>query len=380
MPTNYDRVKNWFLNSGIIVSDNKNINYGATYSFYDESNAIFSFLYPEITGYSASALSFLYKIEHNDNYLAIAKASSNWLIKLFDEHGGIIQGIDNGINSKRKFNAYSFDTAICANGLLDCYSITKESNLLEYSKKFIDWIFQSLDDDGTLMPFMDLEKKQFLQSDDVWYKQKGCLHIKTVIPILKLYEITNDNLYYEKAKLICDTYKKFQQKDGSFKIHLDSKIVNLHTQCYALEGLFYAYNITKNNDYLTSCKNSLDWCVTKISEDGSIPLWFNFKDKSKAIYPIAQIIRLMILFDKLQNSERYKLSIQQLCQFMISLQANSLDKKIDGGFYEEFYKSLFGWKKRLKLNSWGSLFAIQALYWYENYANVDVQTMIYDIY
>ena len=149
---------------------------------------------------------------------------------------------------------------------------------------------------------------------------------------------------------------------------------------YALEGLFFAYNFTKNKKYLQSIENGLDWCQNQISEDGSISLWFNSKYKSKAVYPIAQIIRLMILFDKLSNENKYLKNILKLRSFMISLQAENSNQKINGAFYEEFYKSIFGWKKRYKLNSWGSLFALQALYWFDNFEKIKYDESILSLY
>ena len=38
----------------------------------------------------------------------------------------------------------------------------------------------------------------------------------------------------------------------------------------------------------------------------------------------------------------------------------------NGGFYEENYKTLFGWKRRNRINSWTSMFALQAIFWHEN--------------
>jgi len=379
LSTNYESVKNWIVNSGLIISDNQDSNFGAVYSYFDESKKTYSFLYPEITGYCASACSFLYTLEKNNDYLKLADASSKWLIKLFENYGAIVQGIEYS-NSKRKKLAYSFDTAICAKGLLDCYNITNDPIILEYTKKFINWMLESLEDDGTLMPFMEIENKKFSQSDDVWYKQKSCLHIKTAMPLLQLFSITKDSEFLQKAEQICDTYPKFQLENGSYSIHEGTNVINLHTQSYALEGLLFAYNFTKKKEYLKSVRKALDWCVSNIENDGSISLWFNFKDKSKAVYPIAQVIRLLILMDKILKEEKYKSYTDKLVQFMTSLQAQNSDHRINGGFYEEFYKSMFGWKKRLKLNSWGSLFALQALHWYDNYDKIDFENSILTLY
>ena len=235
-------------------------------------------------------------------------------------------------------------------------------------------------DQGKVKTNMELKKKEVKESDDVWYKKWGCLHIKTSIPFVQLYKITNENNYLEYAQKICNTYTKFQNADGSFSINENSKTINLHTMAYALEGLFYVYNITKNEKYLQCVEKGLNWCTNQIADDGSISLWFNSRYKSKAVYPIAQIIRLMILFDKFDNKNKYLKNILKLRTFMVSLQANDNNKKVNGGFFEEFYKSMFGWKKREKLNSWGSLFAMQALYWFDNYEKINFDESILNLF
>lgn len=378
MSNSYKILKNWITSSGLIVSNSDDKNYGGVYSYFDQKNANYGFLYPEITGYSASAFCFLYEKEKNKLYLKQAEANSNWLIKIFDKYGAIIQGISD--KESRKKLAYTFDAAICAKGLLDSYFTTNSTKFLDYANKFLDWILPAIENDGTIKPFMNLESKKFDESNDIWYKEKGNLHIKIAIPFVRLYEITKNNNLLETATKICDTYTKFQNPDGSLSLHQDDNTINLHTQSYAIEGLLFTYNVTKNPNYLNCCKKCLEWCSNKIEDDGSISLWFNSKHKSKAVYPLAQIIRLMVLTDTLEKSSKFKPDIKKIISFTNSLQATNSDKRINGGFYEEFYKTIFGWKKRLKLNSWGSLFALQALYWNDNYDTIDFSKEINLLY
>ena len=379
MSISFEKVKNWLTNSGIVITNIKDENYGAVHSFFDQNSEKYGFLYPEITGYSVSVFSFLHQIEKNEIYTKMAKASSDWLIGIFEKFGGIVQGLDNE-NDSRKQLAYSFDTAICAKGLLDCFNLTQEQKYLNYSKKLVQWLQRAITNEGTLLPYMKLQSNEFEESEEVWYKKWGCLHIKTSIPFVQLYQITNDKSYLESALKICNTYYRFQNKDGSFLLHENTQTINLHTMSYALEGLLYVFNITKNYEYMQSIEKALDWCTNQIREDGSISLWFNSKYKSKAVYPIAQLIRLMLLIDKFHNNNKFLNSILELHSFMVSLQANDNNPKVNGGFYEEYYKTIFGWKKREKLNSWGSLFALQALYWFDNYEKIHFDEAISSIY
>jgi rhamnogalacturonyl hydrolase YesR len=368
LSSSYVSVKDWLLNSGIYESDPTNENYGGVYSFFDENENKFSFLYPEITGYYISTMRFLFEQEKKQEFLQVAKSSAEWLIRIYEKYGSIIQGI-NSNNSKEPLS-YSFDTGICVNGILDYYLMSNNIQYLEYSERMIKTLIRyAIENDGTILPFRKLDPEKYLENKDVWYKQKGCFHIKNSISFVKLYKITSESQYLEYAKKICNAYTQFQKNDGMFCLHQNSKIVNLHTLCYALEGLLYTYNITKNDDYLSSCKRALEWVVKQMRQDGSIELWFNSKYREKASYPIAQLIRLMILLDKFEKDSSYKKTIDKLYLYLLSFQKTT--QPHIGGFYEEYYRSFFSWKKKLRINSWASMFSLQAIFLYENYEKIN---------
>ena len=370
MHRSYEMTRNWLLESGICVSNSSDQNHGGVHSFFDEKKNEFAFLYPEITGYFISTMRFLYEHEKNEKFVKLAKASSNWLIQLYEKHGGIIQGISRqGVPQKL---AYSFDTGICSKGLLDCFAITKEEKFLEYAKKLNQWILnETIENNGFVKPTKNLQTNEFEEDTNVWYKRSGCLHIKLTIPLLQQYMITKNESLLETATKIADSISSYQNNDGGILLHADNKIINLHTMCYALEGLIHTYMITKNENYISRCKKAITWCDQQIQDDGSIDLWSNSKYHSKSSYPIAQLIRLKILVAKLDGSSLDE-TIRRLESFLLSLQAQNDDTKINGGFYEEFSKSVFGWKKTLKVNSWASMFSLQALYWLENFSNIDL--------
>ena len=369
MSNSFEMTENWLLHSGIYVSESSDLNFGGVHSFYDEKNKEFAFLYPEITGYFASTMRFLYEHKKNEKYVDYAKASCNWLIDLYEKYGGIIQGISSqGITTKY---VYSFDTAICSKGLLDCYLISKDDKFLKYAQKLNNWILSdTIENNGLIKPVKNLKTNKFEIDNKVWYKKSGCLHIKLTIPLLQLYKITNDETSLNAAKKIANSIIDFQQSDGSILLHKNSGVINLHTLLYALEGLIHAYNVTRNENYLNSCKRAINWCENQIQSDGSIDLWFNSRYHSKSSYPIAQLIRLKILIAKLEHKNLDQ-TIEKLKSFLLSLQAQTIDNSMNGGFYEEFRKSIFGWKKTLKVNSWASMFSLQALFWLDNFSEID---------
>ena len=359
----FESVKSWLLNSNLVIHEKNDENCGGLYSFFDEDKKEYGFIYPEITGYFLSTLRFLNSIEKNDIYIDYGQKSADWLLSIYDKHGAIIQGI---YNQQPKRLSYSFDTAICAKGLLDYYAISNNKKFFEFGKKLIDEIInEAIQSDGSILPYRNLLTNRFEEKKDVWYMQYGCLHIKTVIPILQLYSITKDNKLLEKANLICNSISKFQNSDGSISLHNKGGAINLHTLCYTLEGLLYAFFITKNDQYLHSSILAIDWAINHIAVDGSIELWFESKHRSKAAYPMAQLIRLMILVEKISKSN-YKSSYQKLLRSLLNFQAKSSHPNSNGGFYEENYKTLIGWKRRKRINSWTSMFALQAIFWHEN--------------
>ena len=379
MNKSFEDVKNWLISSGLFVSDNNSKHCGAVYSFFDEQSNDFSFLYPEITGYFISTMKFLYSLEDNIQYIKYAKSSSDWLVSIYKKYHSLIQGIKN--NSPTSNLSYSFDTAICAKGLLDYYELSNDEKYLSHAKIMLDALVeQFIESDGSVIPFKDITTNIAGEDDSVWYKQKGCLHVKTAMPFFQISQYVNEPNYLKIGKNICNSISKYQNSDGSIRLHEKSKIINLHTLSYALEGLVYGYNFTKDNHYLDIVKNSLDWCLNQISDDGSVQLWYYSKHRSKAGYSIAQLIRIISLVYSMEQNPNYKSKVKFIYNFLISLQAFHTSTSINGGFYEEYYKSLFGWKKRYRINSWTSMFALQAIYWYKNIDTIKFSEQIKFLY
>ena len=144
-----------------------------------------------------------------------------------------------------------------------------------------------------------------------------------------------------------------------------------------MEGLLVAYGVTRNDEYLDSCRKSLEWCIQKIDDDGSIPLWFNSKYKVIASYPLAQLIRIMAIFDNFTSEFTFKKYATKIKSFLLELQELDSDSRSNGGFYEELSKSIFRWKMRKRINSWGSMFTIQALAWFDSYENLNSDSIKY---
>ena len=312
-------------------------------------------------------LRFLSYRYNKQDCVTLARQSADWLVKIHDIYGAIPQGVD----ADKSKVSYSFDSAMCAKGLLDCYEISRSEQYLDYAKKILAELQDNaIQADGSMLPFKDVSGTDYRQSDLMWYTKKGCLHIKAAMPYFQLYGITGDGEYMKTAYRICRGIKRFQNQDGSIRLHEDSKVINIHTLAYALEGLLYGFYATDNREFLEPCIKAVEWCANKIDGDGGISLWFNSRHRNRAAYPVAQLVRIMILLDKLDYRSR-KPQIRQLYGFLAKFYASDPDPRINGGLYEELYRTLFGWKKRMRLNSWTTMFAVQAASWYEDYDGIE---------
>lgn len=374
------RLKGWLLDSGLAVINAADNNRGGVYSHYDAGARKYGFLYPEITGYYISALRFLNHANPDSSLVSRARASADWLAGTYAAYGGIPQGI---YEKKPVQNLwYTFDTGVCAQGLLDCYLMTGEQKYIETAEALLGWIAEeALDSDGTIKPMYDMDSGRFVHDDSRWYKQKGCLHIKTAIPFCTLYGIKDDSVLLEIVHRICGALAKFQREDGSVAIHQNSGTIHMHTMCYAAEGLLRAFASTGNAGYLDAVCKSLDWVVPRILDDGSTHLWFNSRYRqSKTSYHVAQLVRLMILTDCATGDTKYYVHAKALAGFLSTLQAKSADAGADGGFYVERRKTLIGWRRSNSVNSWGSMFALQALHWAKCYDKIDFADAVSTLY
>ena len=363
----YAGARDWLLRSGLFVSDAHDDNHGGVHSYYDVKSKEYGFLYPEITGYFISMLRFLSCRHDRQDCVTLAQKSADWLVKIHDKYGAIIQGV----GARRSEISYSFDSAMCAKGMLDCYEIGGSGRHLDCAKKILVELSEhAVQEDGSVLPFRDVSGTEYRQSDRMWYTRKGCLHIKAAIPYFQLYGITGDGEHLKTASTICGGIKRFQNQDGSIRLHEDSKVINIHTLAYALEGLLYGFHATGNREFLEPCIKATEWCASRIDGDGGIPLWFNSRHRNRAAYPVAQLVRIMILLDKIGDGS-HKPQIRQLYGFLAKFCASDPDPRINGGLYEELYRTLFGWKKRMRLNSWTTMFAVQAAGWHDDYDGIE---------
>ena len=351
--------KNWLLNSGI--QNLKGEHKGAFNSWFDVNTKDYPYAYSEITGYAITTLLHLHELTKYTIFLERAKLAADWLSnKATHKSGGILcryfYDKADFMGSFENEEMFLFDSGMVLNGIINLYEITKEKKYLEFSKKLTDFMIGKQKQDGSFYAVYDAKNNKLTDSGDKWSTQSGAFHNKLAIGLLKLYEITKDEKYKDSAIKICDYSLKFFKEDGRVINFSKTGDSLFHPHCYTIEGLYVAGNYFKNNNYLESARKATRYLFNNQKKNGGIPQMF--KDNQfiefERVDILSQTLRAGVLFDIEKNKlERLK---NRLLEFQ------NLDEKQKGGFRYGFDDK---GNKYEHINSWCTMFALQALILYE---------------
>jgi hypothetical protein len=237
---------------------------------YDTKSKKWLFIYSEITGYTISMFCLLYQLTAEAQYLERAKASASFLLRhQMPEDGGYAGGsFLEGLNLpdlRPLRRCYSFDAAMCIQGLLDLHQITGEIALIKAAKAAGDWLLSMQDSSsGFFLSFYDIESRSREHPGPFFYQDRGCLHAKHAIALLKLYAATGEQKYQIAAKRVCDWVLSLQDSDGAFWANTNRSYTYVHAHCYATEGLLFAFEKLKIPAYADAISRASDWLEAEI--------------------------------------------------------------------------------------------------------------------
>ena len=365
--------KEWILNSGI-----QNLNgtlKGGFNSWFDIDNKNYPFIYSEITGYGIITLIFLDSIFKDKILLSRAELAAKWLISnALHASGGIKsryyyeKSEENSQYSFEKGFLYSFDSAIVMNGLVDLYTVTKNDLYLGTAQKIANFLInEMMTREGTFHPLYNQLSLRPESTPSRWSTQSGSFHSKIFIGLIKLAEITGDENYIAVVKKATNALLKFQKNDGRFITDVKDESTNLHPHCYSIEGLSYVGTKLKDENLMERLSKSVKWIFDNQSDEFSIPQVFSNRGvvKYERSDITAQAIRLGSFF--VQNNyldAEYMKNIDTAEARLLSFQ-NANNGQI-GGFFYGFDEN---GNKLPHLNSWCTMFSIQAMDFYQKLKN-----------
>jgi uncharacterized protein YyaL (SSP411 family) len=377
-----DLAKRWLLNSGIQNIGNDEKTNGGFNAWYDISKKDYSFIYPEITGYGITTFLFMIQTLDKDFLIKRAKMAANWLIKnCQDKCGGFkVRYIKD--NEKYRFEnlIYIFDTGIIVFALSNLFEITKDKIYLQSAERAANFLIKSQKENGLFYACYNLEINQFLDIADKWSTQSGSFHAKVAMGLIKLWKITRNESYRKSAKIACRAALKFQDISGRFITYRDNKGTHLHPHFYSAEGLLYTGIELKDEILIKSAVKACKWALNNQLGDGGLPSIFvdgQFIAYERADI-LAQALRMStILYSFGKLEERYLKCIEKLKERLYSFQyLNKKNEKQSGGFMFGFD---FDGKKLEHINSWCTMFAIQAIEMYIRYLGkkkIDLKLLI----
>lgn len=288
----------WLNNSGIQDAE------GGFYAWYDIDKEDYSFLYPEITGYAIQILSRLHTQTGEKGYLANAAKAGDWLLHNQNSDGSFMcKYFNSTTKEKNDTSFYVFDAGIIVCGLLELHRITSKNKYLSAATKSLDLMLEFQNPDGSF--YAGRTPDGDIINMPHWSRTSSCHHIKMMLPLLRLHNITEEPKYLEASQKLLEWSSKLQLPTGRFATFHGSNNTYTHAHCYAIEGLVAAskyFGDSKEGVINKQVNLGVDWLLKFQNTDGSIWNWNGaHEDKIKVCEALAQTIRLFILTKREAN-------------------------------------------------------------------------------
>jgi len=362
----------WLIKSNIQKRIGEDELRGGVHRGYDWIRGTYEYLYCEITGYYISTLVHQFQWSGKRDYLERAQLAARFLMRLQCRDcegkfsGAIPHSWDEQIGHASQ-NYYSFDNAMCLQGLLDLYQLTGDEELCDRGLSIGQWLLQMQADDGSFLAWFDRKSGELQHPEDVIFGDGGCLHAKHSISLIKLSVLTGRDEYADAARSVCDWVLELQDDDGGIRASRRTDQVVSHTHCYAIEGLLYAYHHFRDEQYLEAAKRAANWLLTAQHADGSIAIAYKrkWRDMGRRIVEVirprrvsdatSQAIRIWTLLYQLDGNPAWLRAGERAANFLGRLQAGTqYGRNARGGFYY--------WQGHPVLYAWPAMFAAHALY------------------
>ena len=221
------RAGEWFLTSGIQDSD------GGVARYFRTDLGRNAPVSTEITGYTASALTYLHRLSGERRYLDAARAAAQFLTTAWDGGGGAMP-----FETAAPDRAYFFDCGIIVRGLLAVWRATSERALLETAAGIGRHMAADYAAEDGYHPILELPEKRPAARDGLrWSASPGCYQLKSAMGWMDLHCAGAGADFaqrYERALAFA-----LESADGFLPGHPERRRVmdRLHAFAYFLEGL-----------------------------------------------------------------------------------------------------------------------------------------------
>ena len=333
----------WLLQSGIQQPS------GGFARYYDAESGKYRAVSTEISGYAASALTWLSNVTGDEAYLAAARKTACFLVKAWDADLQTFPFEHPSPSPESEHLAYFFDCGIIVRGLLAVWRETRDEQLLHLASAAAHGMLADFRARPEYHPILALPDKSPLPRSDQWSRSPGCYQLKSALAWHDVAEITGDSALQDAW---LEMLNEAIASHASFLPGVDCQhrvMDRLHPYCYFLEGL--------------TPELSRPECATAYAKGLS-----TISGLLRNIAPVfarsdvyAQLLRARIYgacvspFDTAAAAEE--------AEALAGFQATDDDSRINGGFY-------FGRREgrmSTHVNPVSTAFAIQALQMWQQY-------------
>jgi hypothetical protein len=313
------RAGKWLLDSGIQESC------GGVARFYRAETGKNKPISTEITGYSASALVYLFHITGNEEYLDRARKTANFLINVaWNEELQMFPFEYPSPSGDSEHRAYFFDSGIIIRGLLAVWRPTGDEKLLDVARAAARSMITDFRSDAEYHPILQLPAKKPLARTEQWSRTPGCYQLKAALAWWDLADATGDhtlrNAYLEMLNIALVNHSGYLP--GGTDAHqsdVHQTMDRLHPYLYFLEGLLPVLDRSECAKAYFEGIHSVSRILRQIA-----PLFAR-----SDVY--GQLLRARIYgAAKIGiDTEAAEEELRELAEF----QAESSDQRIDGGFF-----------------------------------------------
>ena len=363
----------WLTHSDIRRANGGSLGRGGVNQGYNWRERSYPFIYSEITGYAISAYVNAYRWTGNELYLAVARESAEFLLRVqnlskeYRIEGAVPHSLSlPHLTPLRRY--YSFDSAMCLQGLLDLNTVHPVPALRESARGIGDWLVHRMQrPDGAFISVVDGITREDRPDGDEVFGDGGSLHAKHAIGLLKLSDATGDHRYAVASQQVCDWVLCLQDNDGAFHATEQMEQVVSHSHCYATEGLLFAHDALGAERYGEAARRAAEWLLSIQNRDGSINIaykrrwWRMGRRITEKMLPrrvsdaTAQAVRIWLALFYLDGDDRFLRASRRAADYLRRAQCTSSpDHNALGG--------LTYWPGHPMMYAWCTMFALNAIH------------------
>jgi hypothetical protein len=347
-----ERAGRWFLDSGIQDASGGVARY---YRFDTGKNARVS---TEITGYSISALLYLFHHTGREEYVEAGLRAARFLTRTaWDSRIGTFP-FEHGVNGDRPTAlAYFFDLGIIVRGLLAAWRVSKDEEFRDAAIAAGHSMAADFCDADSIHPILALPDKRPIPYESRWSAMPGCYQLKSAMAWYELFETTGEMEFRRTYEAAVDAALRTEHDFLPGAASREKVMDRLHAYLYFLEGLLPVLDRT---ECAQAYRTGLDRAAAYLHEIAPL---FARSD----VY--AQLLRARLFGESLAAIPLDRQAAALEAEQSAAFQLDSPDAHLAGGF-------LFGRKAGDALpfvNPVSTAFCVQALTQWDDRKNNSFQ-------